>query len=171
MQFSATVLFYIIRFGAPWKSASAPPRGGAREPGRQLLAFHQNRANRLPEQTQRRVYSCTVLALQRGGGVKKIFAGRVSPNEKLQKQPLRLYISLHLTTASTTGVNPSSHTAYDYDYNIRQFSTHTATEWTIYTLGGLWWASHSLFYPNSLDLSCSIVFLYLITIFQYAWQH
>jgi len=62
------------------KSASAPLRSGAREPGRQLSAFHQDRANRLPEQTQRRVYSCAASALRRGGGVENFFAGRVSPN-------------------------------------------------------------------------------------------
>ena len=127
----------IYYYWAPWKSASAPPRGGAREPSRQLSAFHQDRANRLPEQTQRRVYSCAASALRRGGGVEKIFAGRVSPNEKLQKRPLRLYISLQST--SDHGIYnrrpPSSQTAYDY--TIWQFSTHMATEWTIYALRGL----------------------------------
>ena len=48
------------------KSASAPPRGGAREPGIYHLMFHQDRVNGLPEQTQRRVYGCASSALQRG---------------------------------------------------------------------------------------------------------
>ena len=34
------------------KSASAPPRSGAREPSRQLSAFYEDRANRLLEQTE-----------------------------------------------------------------------------------------------------------------------
>ena len=46
------------------KSASVPPRGGAREPSMQLLAFHLDRANRLLEQTQRRTYGCTAPALR-----------------------------------------------------------------------------------------------------------
>ena len=50
------------------KSASAPPRGEAREPGMQLSAFHQDRANRLPERTQRRIYGGAARAPRRYSG-------------------------------------------------------------------------------------------------------
>ena len=65
------------------KSASAPPRGEAREPGMQLSAFHQDRADRLPEQTQRRVYGCVAPAQRRGSGGVKIFRWGVSPSKSL----------------------------------------------------------------------------------------
>ena len=39
----------------------------------QLLAFRQDRADRLPEQTQRRVYGGAARAQRRGGGIMKIF--------------------------------------------------------------------------------------------------
>ena len=47
------------------------------EPGKLAvtLAFHQDRVNRLPEQAQRRVYSCAASALQRGGGVESFSLG------------------------------------------------------------------------------------------------
>ena len=65
------------------KSASAPPRGEAREPGRQLSAFHQDRANRLPEQTQRRVYGGAARARRHGGGIVKIFHWEGEPQREL----------------------------------------------------------------------------------------
>ena len=64
------------------KSASAPPRGGAREPGRHLSAFRQDRANRLPEQTQRRVYGGAARA-RRHGGIVKIFHWEGEPQREL----------------------------------------------------------------------------------------
>ena len=73
----------IINWRAPWKSASAPPRGGAREPGMQLLAFHQDRADRLPEQTQRRVYGGAARAQRRGGSIVKIFHWEGEPQREL----------------------------------------------------------------------------------------
>ena len=57
------------------KSTSIPPRGGAREPSIQLLAFHWDRTNRLLEQTQRRTYGYAALALQRGGAKKSLLGG------------------------------------------------------------------------------------------------
>jgi len=57
------------------KLASAPPYGGAREPGSYTLVFHQDRANKPPEQTQKRIYSRTTSALQHGGDVKKFLLG------------------------------------------------------------------------------------------------
>ena len=68
---------------APWKSASAPPRGGAREPGMQLSAFHQDCTDRLPEQTQRCVYGGTARAQRRGGGIIKIFHWEGEPQREL----------------------------------------------------------------------------------------
>ena len=68
------------------KSASAPPRGEAREPGMQLLAFHQDRADRLPEQTQRRVYGSAARAPRRrggGGGIVKNFHWEGEPQREL----------------------------------------------------------------------------------------
>ena len=65
------------------KSASAPPRSGAQEPSRQLSAFHQDRANRLPEQTQRRVYGSAARARRHGGGIVKIFHWEGEPQREL----------------------------------------------------------------------------------------
>ena len=49
----------------------------------QLSAFHQDRANRLPEQTQRRVYGSTARAQRRGGGIVKIFHWEGEPQREL----------------------------------------------------------------------------------------
>ena len=65
------------------KSASAPLCGGAREPGRQLSAFRQDRANRLPEQTQRRVYGGTARARRHGSGIIKNFHWEGEPQQEL----------------------------------------------------------------------------------------
>src|SRR6266704_5984964 len=54
--------------------------------------FQLDRVNRLPEQTQRRVYGCAPLALRRVGAKKKFFAGRVSPNKASETRPTRLNI-------------------------------------------------------------------------------
>ena len=86
------------------KSASAPPRGGAREPGRQLSAFHQDRANRLPEQTQRRVYGGAARARRHGGGIVKIFHWEGEPQRELDTATTTSLRTLQLIiriTAST----------------------------------------------------------------------
>src|SRR6266702_5281151 len=54
--------------------------------------FQLDRVNRLPEQTQRRVYGCVSLALRRVGAKKKFFAGRVSPNKASETRPTRLNV-------------------------------------------------------------------------------
>src|SRR6266702_2088592 len=54
--------------------------------------FHLDRVNRLPEQTQRRMYGCALLVLRRVGVKKKFFAGRVSPNKASETRPTRLNI-------------------------------------------------------------------------------
>ena len=90
----------------------------------QLLAFHQDRANRLPEQTQRRVYGSAARAPRRrggGGGIVKIFHWEGEPQRELDTATTTTTTSLRTlqliiqSTASTTsGVPPSSCTAYDY---------------------------------------------------------
>ena len=65
------------------KSASVPPRGGAREPGRQLSEFRQDRVNRLPEQTQRRVYGGAARVRRHGGGIVKNFHWEGEPQREL----------------------------------------------------------------------------------------
>ena len=49
----------------------------------QLSAFHQDRADRLPEQTQRRVYGGTAQAQRRGGSIVKIFYWEGEPQREL----------------------------------------------------------------------------------------
>jgi hypothetical protein len=107
-----------------------------------ILAFHRGRANRLPEQTQRRVYSCAASALRRGGVAWRIFRWEGEPQRKAQKRLLRLYVeATHVCTsvyiriiASTSGVTPSSHTAFNYS---TQHLHGTATERTVYAPGSL----------------------------------
>ena len=49
-----------------------------------LLIFHLNCVNRLPKQTQRRVYGCAAPAQRRGGGGVKKFHWGVSPSKKFK---------------------------------------------------------------------------------------
>ena len=49
----------------------------------QLSAFHQDRTDRLPEQTQRRVYGGAARAQRRGGGIVKIFHWEGEPQREL----------------------------------------------------------------------------------------
>jgi len=46
--------------------------------------FRLDRVNRLPEQTQRRVYGCAAPAQRRGGSGVKIFHWGVSPSKKFE---------------------------------------------------------------------------------------
>ena len=93
----------------------------------QLSAFHQDRANRLPEQTQRRVYGGAARAPRRrggGSGIMKIFHWEGEPQRELDTATttttttsLRILQLIIQSTASTTsGVPPSSRTAYSYKY-------------------------------------------------------
>ena len=61
------------------------------------MAFHWDRANRLLEQTQRRVYGSAARVLRRGGGV-KIFRWGVSPSKKAQDIAIHVfsYTSVYL---------------------------------------------------------------------------
>ena len=47
-----------------------------------ILAFRQDYANRLPEQTQRHVYSSTAQARQHGGSIVKIFHWEGEPQQE-----------------------------------------------------------------------------------------
>ena len=47
--------------------------------------FQLDCVNRLPEQTQRRVYGCAPLALRRVGAKKKFFCWEGEPQQRLQK--------------------------------------------------------------------------------------
>ena len=49
----------------------------------QQSAFHQDRADRLPEQTQRRMYGGAARAQRRGGGIVKIFHWEGEPQQEL----------------------------------------------------------------------------------------
>ena len=59
----------------PWAPKNRPLHLHAVEPGNLAVisAFLQDRANRLPEQTQRRVYGGAARARRHGGGIMKIF--------------------------------------------------------------------------------------------------
>ena len=104
------------------KSASAPPRGGAREPGRQLSAFYQDRANRLPEQTQRRVYGGAARAWRHGSGIVKNFHWEGEPQRELDIA----------TTTSLRIFNHLNHGIYlrrppFLPYGILLYGTYTPT--------------------------------------------
>ena len=49
----------------------------------QLSAFYLDRANRLPEQTQRRIYGGAARAPRRGGGIVKFFYWEGKPQQEL----------------------------------------------------------------------------------------
>ena len=96
----------------------------------QLLAFHQDRANRLPEQTQRRVYGGAARAPRRGGGgggIVKIFHWEGEPQRELDTATttatttsLRILQLIIRSTAFTTSVIPPSSRTAD---NIVLYST------------------------------------------------
>ena len=92
------------------KSASAPPRGGAQEPGRQLSAFHQDYANRLPEQTQRHVYSSAARARRHGGGIIKNFHWEGESQRELNTATTislhTLQLIIQITASTYSGATP-----------------------------------------------------------------
>ena len=89
-----------------------------------LLMFHLDRVNRLPEQTQRRVYGCAAPAQRCGGGGVKIFRWGVSPSKSLNTVTTSLtYTFGHLNRqASSSGVLPPS-----YEYYIHHTAQHLHT--------------------------------------------
>ena len=91
----------------------------------QLSAFHQDRANRLPEQTQRRVYGGAARAPRRRGGgssIIKNFHWEGEPQRELDTATttttttsLRILQLIIRSTASTISSIPLSFcTAYNY---------------------------------------------------------
>ena len=93
----------------------------------QLSAFHQDRANRLPEQTQRRVYGGTARAPRRGGGgsggIVKNFHWEGEPQRELNTAATTtitttsiriLQLIIRSTAFTTSGAPPSSRMAYDH---------------------------------------------------------
>ena len=81
----------------------------------QLLAFHQDYANRLPEQTQRRVYGGAARAPRRhgGGSIMKNFHWEGEPQRELDTATitsLRIFQLIIRTMASTSVAPPSSRT-------------------------------------------------------------
>ena len=105
----------------------------------QLSAFHQDRANRLPEQTQRRVYGGAARAPRRGGGIVKIFHWEGEPQRELDTATttsLRILQLIIRSTASTTSVAPPSSRTADNTI-LRTVPTRMATERTVYAPGDL----------------------------------
>ena len=71
-----------------------------------ILAFRQDRANRLPEQTQRRVYGGAARARRHGGGIVKIFHWEGEPQREFDTATTTSLRTLQLIiriTASTYG--------------------------------------------------------------------
>jgi len=89
-----------------------------------LLMFHLDRVNRLPEQTQRRVYGCAAPAQRRGGSGAKIFHWGVSPSKKVEHSYIPR-LSLHVRSFESTGNYPSGVPPPSYEYYIhRAAPTH-----------------------------------------------
>ena len=113
----------------------------------QLLAFHQDRANRLPEQTQRHVYGGAARAPRRcggGGGIVKIFHWEGEPQRELDTatttittMSLRILQLIIQSTALTTSVAPPSSYMADNTVLYSTYNTCTATERTVYASGSL----------------------------------
>src|SRR6266702_7681818 len=84
-----------------------------------LLMFHLDRVNRLPKQTQRRIYGCAAPVQRRGGGGVKNFRWGVSPSKSLNTATTSpIYTFSHLNRqASSSSILPPS-----YEYYIH----HTA---------------------------------------------
>ena len=87
--------------------------------------FHLDRVNRLPEQTQRRVYGCAAPAQRRGSGGVKIFRWGVSPSKSLNTATTSIiYVRLFKLTSNY----PSSVPPPSYKYYIhRAAPTYTRT--------------------------------------------
>ena len=93
------------------------------EPGNLAVisAFRQDRANRLPEQTQRRVYGGAAQARRHGGGIVKNFHWEGEPQREFDTATTTSLYTLQLTiqiTASTySGATPFF--LYSIIYTIR----------------------------------------------------
>ena len=68
----------------------------------QLSAFHQDRADRLPEQTQRYVYGGATRAQRHNGGIVKIFHWEGEPQRELDTATTMSFVhSIHLNHGIT----------------------------------------------------------------------
>ena len=110
----------------------------------QLSAFHQDRADRLPEQTQRRVYGGAARAPRHGGGIVKIFHWEGEPQRELDTATTtatttssRILQLIIRSTALTTSVAPPSSRTADNTVLYSTYTTRTATERTVYAPGDL----------------------------------
>ena len=118
------------------------------EPGNLVCSywrsFYLDRADRLLEQTQRRVYGGAARAPRRcgsGGGIVKNFHWEGEPQRELDTATATTTTSLRIlqliirgTASTTSGAPPSSRTAYSY--SIRHLYS-TAIERTVYAPGAL----------------------------------
>ncbi|KAF2193903.1 hypothetical protein K469DRAFT_709370 [Zopfia rhizophila CBS 207.26] len=85
--------------------------------------FHQDRVNRLPEQTQRRVYGSAASALRRGGGRVKNFRWEGEPQRRFENtnttsQRTHSVIRIERKHPSGVPLPPTSH-------HIASHGTHT----------------------------------------------
>ena len=75
-----------------------------------ILAFRQDRANRLPEQTQRRVYGGTARARRHGGGIVKIFHWEGEPQQEFDTATTAslhtLQLIIQITASTYSGATP-----------------------------------------------------------------
>src|SRR6266700_7885017 len=78
-----------------------------------LLMFHLDRVNRLPEQTQRRVYGCAAPAQRRSGGGVKIFHWGVSPSKSLNIATTSL---IYVQSFESTSIHPFCVLPSFYEY-------------------------------------------------------
>ena len=113
----------------------------------QLSAFYQDRANRLPEQTQRRVYGGAAQAPRRGGGgggIVKFFHWEGEPQRELDTATttatttsLRILQLIIRSTALTTSVTPPFFRTADNIVLYSTYNIYTATKRTVYAPGDL----------------------------------
>ena len=82
------------------------------EPGNRavILAFRQDRANRLPEQTQRRVYGGAARARRHGGGIIKNFHWEGEPQREFDTATTTslhtLQLIIQITASTYSGATP-----------------------------------------------------------------
>ena len=104
--------------------------------------FHLDCVNRLPEQTQRRVYGCAAPAQRRGGGGVKIFRWGVSPSKSLNTATMSpIYTFGHLNRQAfippayplppTNTTYTVQHSNYTHTQTIRALSVAEAPHFNI----------------------------------------
>ena len=86
-----------------------------------ILAFRQDRANRLPEQTQRRMYGGVARARRHGGGIVKIFHWEGEPQQEFNTATtMSLYtlqLIIRITVSTYSGATPFF--LYSIIYTVR----------------------------------------------------